>query len=202
MTLRVLVRKPRLLVSLMIAVLVGLAAGLWTQYQDREVTNPYATVGGNFTLVSKDGEVSLADFKGKVVLLFFGYTFCPDVCPTELAKMRVAFNDLSSSEIEQVVGIFVSVDTNRDTPEKVSAYASFFHDRIIGLTGTREQISEVAKLYFVAYQEVEAESSATGYTVDHTATTYLIGQDGKVQKLLRGPTSQEIVQELRNQLAS
>ena len=88
MNLRVLVRKPRLLVSLMIAVLVGLAAGLWTQYQDREVTNPYATVGGNFTLVSKDGEVSLVDFKGKVVLLFFGYTFCPDVCPTELAKMR------------------------------------------------------------------------------------------------------------------
>ena len=116
--------------------------------------------------------------------------------------MRGAFNDLSSSEIEQVVGIFVSVDPNRDTPEKVSAYASFFHDRIIGLTGTREQISEVAKLYFVAYQEVEAKGSATGYTVDHTATTYLIGQDGKVQKLLRGPTSPEIVQELRNQLAS
>ena len=128
MNLRVLVRNPRLLVPLMIAVLVGLVAGLWTQYQDREVTNPYPTVGGNFTLVSKDGEVSLADFKGKVVLLFFGYTFCPDVCPTELAKMRVAFNDLSSSAIGQVVGIFVSVDTNRDTPEKASAYAAFFHD--------------------------------------------------------------------------
>jgi protein SCO1/2 len=202
MTLRVLVRKPRLLVSLMIAVLVGLVAGLWTQYQDREVTNPYATVGGNFTLVSKDGEVSLADFKGKVVLLFFGYTFCPDVCPTELAKMRVAFNDLSSSEIEQVVGIFVSVDTNRDTPEKASAYAAFFHDKIVGLTGTGEQVSEVAKLYFVGYRKVEAGGSAAGYTVDHTATTYLIGRDGKVQKLLQGLTSQEIVQELRNQLAS
>ena len=202
MNLRVLVRKPRLLVSLMIAVLVGLVAGLWTQYQDREVTNPYATVGGNFTLVSKDGEVSLADFKGKVVLLFFGYTFCPDVCPTELAKMRVAFNDLSSSEIEQVAGIFVSVDTNRDTPEKASAYAAFFHDKIVGLTGTGEQVSEVAKLYFVGYQKVEAGGSAAGYTVDHTATTYLIGRDGKVQKLLQGLTSQEIVQELRNQLAS
>ena len=172
------------------------------QHQHREVQSPFATVGGEFTLISKDGEVSLSDFKGKVVLLFFGYTFCPDVCPTELAKMRGAFNDLSSSEIKQVVGIFVSVDSKRDTPEKVSASASFFHDRIIGLTGTREQISEVAKLYFVAYQKVEAEGSATGYTVDHTATTYLIGQDGKVQKLLRGPTSQEIVQELRNQLAS
>ena len=194
--------KLLLLVSLMIVVLVGLVVGLWTQQQDREVTNPYATVGGDFTLISKDGEVSLSDFNGKVVLLFFGYTFCPDVCPTELAKMRVAFNDLSSSEIEQVVGIFVSVDIKRDTPEKVGAYASFFHDRIIGLTGTREQISEVAKLYFVAYQEIETEGSATGYTVDHTATTYLIGQDGKVQKLLQGPTSQEIVRELRNQLAS
>ena len=202
MNLGVFMPKLLLLVSLTIVVLVGLVAGLWIQHQDREVTNPFATVGGDFTLISKDGEVSLSDFNGKVVLLFFGYTFCPDVCPTELAKMRGAFNDLSSSEIEQVVGIFVSVDTNRDTPEKVSAYASFFHDRIVGLTGTREQISEVAKLYFVAYQEVEAKGSATGYTVDHTATTYLIGQDGKVQKLLRGPTSQEIVQELRNQLAS
>ena len=194
--------KLLLLVSLMIVVLVGLVVGLWTQQQDREVTNPYATVGGDFTLISKDGEVSLSDFNGKVVLLFFGYTFCPDVCPNEKEKMRVAFNDLSSSEIEQVVGIFVSVDTKRDTPEKVGAYASFFHDRIIGLTGTREQISEVAKLYFVAYQEIETEGSATGYPVDHTATTYLIGQDGKVQKLLQGPTSQEIVRELRNQLAS
>ena len=194
--------KLLLLVSLMIVILVGLVAGLWTQYQDREVTNPFATVGGDFTLISKDGEVSLSDFNGKVVLLFFGYTFCPDVCPIELAKMRGAFNDLSSSEIEQVVGIFISVDTKRDTPEKVSAYASFFHDRIIGLTGSQKQISEVAKLYFVAYQEVDAEGSAMGYTVDHTATTYLIGQDGKVQKLLRGPTSQEIVQELRNQFAS
>ena len=71
--------KPLLLVSLMIVVLVGLVAGLWTQYQDRGVTNPFATVGGDFTLNSKDGEVSLSDFNGKVVLLFFGYTFCPDV---------------------------------------------------------------------------------------------------------------------------
>ena len=98
---------------LVVAAMIGLGAGLWSQQQGRDAENPYAHIGGDFTLASKTGPVSLSAFSGKVVLLFFGYTHCPDVCPTELAKMRAAFDDLTEREAEQVFGIFVSVDTER-----------------------------------------------------------------------------------------
>ena len=160
--------------------------------------NSYASIGGDFTLTSESGPVSLFDYHGQVVLLFFGYASCPDYCPTELARMGVTFKKLSNRDIDQTQGIFVSIDPARDSIEEVSAYAKFFHKNIIGLTGTAEQVSQVAGKYFAFYEIVENEGSSTEYTIDHSLTTYLIGRDGQVVELIkRDWTSSEIARAIR-----
>ena len=176
---------------------ITLVAGLWTQRQTEEIRNPYVNVGGEFTLFSKDGPVSLSDYRGKVVLLFFGYTLCPDVCPTDLARMGAVFRELSVHEANKVRGIFVSVDPERDTISKVTKYAAFFHENIIGLTGSANEVGAVAKQYFVLYQKVDNDDLILGYTIDHSAITYLIGRNGQVVELIRhGTTIEEIVQSI------
>jgi protein SCO1/2 len=158
----------------------------------------YAAIGGDFTLTSESGPVSLFDYHGQVVLLFFGYASCPDYCPTELARIGSTIRKLSNTDIDQTQGIFVSIDPARDSIEEVSAYAKFFHKNIIGLTGTAEQVSQVADKYFAFYEIVENKDSSTEYTVDHSLTTYLIGRDGQVVDLIkRDWTSSEIAQAIR-----
>jgi len=129
--------------------------------------------------------VSLSDFRGQAVMLFFGYTTCPDVCPMDLAKISAVINRFSDANPQQVAGLFVSVDTERDTPERTTEYAAFFHPRITGVSGSAQAVDTVAKQYYVLYQKVEDPGSALGYTVDHSATTYLIGPKGKVRQLLK-----------------
>ena len=189
-------------VLLVVVAAIGLVNGLWNQRQIiEEVQNPYANVGGDFTLISKDGPVSLVDYRGKVVLLFFGYTLCPDVCPTDLAKMGAALRELSINELNEVQGMFVSIDPERDTRDKVSDYTAFFHENIIGLTGSLDEIGAVAKKYFVVYLKVDQEDSGVGYTIDHSATTYLIGRNGQVVELIRhGTIIEEILQSIRTAL--
>jgi protein SCO1 len=142
-----------------------------------------APTGGDFQL-SREGEsFDLADYRGKVVLLYFGYTFCPDVCPTSLALMRQAFRQLDAGQLEQVQGVFVSVDPERDTPERLSEYTDFFHPRILGVSGTNEQLDAVGKLYGAAWQRAESDS-AMGYAVDHSSNTYVIDRDGRLVEIL------------------
>jgi protein SCO1/2 len=183
---------------LVVLIAISWATRLENQNQNEEIQNPYGNVGGEFTLVSKDGLVSLSDYRGRIVLLFFGYTLCPDVCPTTLAKIGAVFRELSINEVSEVWGMFITVDPERDTIEKVSKYADFFHENIIGLTGSPEKIEKVAEKYFVLYQKIDHEDPALGYTVDHSATTYLIGRDGQVVELFRHrATIEEIVQSIR-----
>ncbi len=190
------------LIALLCATMLGLGAGVWLQQRSAEPVNPYEKLGGDFTLTSAQGPVSLSDYRGKAVMLFFGYTLCPDVCPTDLARMSAVFDQLSDSEAQRVVGIFVSVDTDRDTPERVTEYAAFFHNQIIGLSGSAEAVAAVAKQYYVLYQRVDAEDSALSYTMDHSATTYLIGPKGKVRDLIQhGAGAQEMAQAVRAVLA-
>jgi len=190
------------LIALLCATMLGLGAGVWLQQRSAESVNPYEKLGGDFTLTSAQGPVSLSDYRGKAVMLFFGYTLCPDVCPTDLARMSAVFDQLSDSEAQRVVGIFVSVDTDRDTPERVTEYAAFFHKQIIGLSGSAEAVAAVAKQYYVLYQRVDAEDSALSYTMDHSATTYLIGPKGKVRDLIQhGAGAQEMAQAVRAVLA-
>ncbi|MDD5241115.1 MAG: SCO family protein [Sulfuricella sp.] len=144
---------------------------------------PAETRGGDFTLRSTNGPVALHDLKGKVVLLYFGYTFCPDICPTSLGFTSQALAALDKTELDKVQMLFVTVDPARDTLEKLKSYTAYFHPGIIGLSGTPEEIAKVAKLYGVDYAK-QNTGSAGGYVVDHSAYTYVIAPDGSLFKSL------------------
>ena len=113
--------------ALTAATAVGLGAGLWWHHRGVQSANPYEHLGGDFTLASAGGPVSLEDYRGRAVMLFFGYTTCPDVCPMDLAKISAVINQLPEKDAQQVAGLFVSVDTERDTPQRTAEYATFFH---------------------------------------------------------------------------
>ena len=136
--------------------------------------------GGDFTLQSADGPVALRDFRGKVVLLYFGYTYCPDICPTSLAATAEGLKELTPDELARVAVILVSVDPKRDTPARLKEYARFFHQAIVGVTGTPEEIAAVAKRYGAFYAEQKVATAGDGYVVDHSADTYIVAADGKL----------------------
>lgn len=133
--------------------------------------------------------VCLSDFKGKIVLMFFGYTHCPDVCPTALTVLKNVYERLSPRERKMVQVIFVSVDPQRDTPEVAQKYASYFDKSFLGLTDREDVISKMAKNYMAFYRKVE-EGSKAGYLVDHTAYIYLIDQKGTL-KLIYSSSKQK-----------
>jgi protein SCO1 len=144
---------------------------------------PDAPGGGDFVLQSPSGPLALSSFRGKVVLIYFGYTYCPDVCPTALARIAQAFSALSAAELAQVAGLFVSLDPERDTTEALQAYAPFFHPAITGIGGSPGQIAEVARQYGVRYMKRKAESGAP-YLIDHSSSIYAIAPDGKLAAVL------------------
>ena len=124
--------------------------------------------------------VSDSDFAGRYMLVFFGYTHCPDVCPGDLGIMSAAMRALGSAA-GAVVPVFITFDPERDTPEVLAEYVRQFHPQLTGLTGTREQIAEAARSYGVVFERYDDEDGpgASDYSLRHTALTYLIGPDGK-----------------------
>jgi cytochrome oxidase Cu insertion factor (SCO1/SenC/PrrC family) len=167
-----------------LAVLSLLAAGLigflaWNAVQEQPTRGVgEALIGGPFELVDGEGRMRTdAEFRGHHMLVFFGFTYCPDVCPTELATVGQAL-DLLGGRADRVQPIFISVDPERDTPEMVGQYVRHFHPRLLGLTGTEEQVAEAARAYRVYYRKNES-AETTEYLVDHSAITYLMGPDGK-----------------------
>lgn len=195
--------NPIRIVFLGVLALASIGLGVWFGNKSNAPgqDSGYAHMGGDFTLQSAAGPVSLADYRGKVVAIYFGYTHCPDVCPTSLATLAQAFNRLTDEERDQAQGIFISVDPERDTPKVAAEYAQAFHPTFAGLTGTPEAIAEVAKRYFVLYEKVEMDDSAMGYAVDHSSILYVLGKDGVVQNLVRHTESQEdLVASLRSAL--
>jgi protein SCO1/2 len=161
---------------------------------------PAAPQGGDFTLQSAAGPVSLRDYRGKVVLLYFGYTYCPDICPTSLTATAQALGRLAPAELGRVQTIFVSVDPERDTPERLKDYGAFFHPSIIGVTGAPAEIAEVAKHYGASYAKQQlAETSS--YVVDHSALTYVIAPDGRlVGALPHAAPPEQVAAEIRKWL--
>ena len=164
------------------ALLVGIFASVWLV--PTKSPQSYPGMGGDFTLSAISGPVALSDFKGKAVLVFFGYTHCPDVCPTDLARIGQVLNALTPAESTRVRGLFISIDPERDTPQRIADYARFFHPSIIGLTGTPDDLHRVAKQYLVLYQKAEIGESQAGYLMDHSTKTYLVGRDGYLAKVL------------------
>jgi cytochrome oxidase Cu insertion factor (SCO1/SenC/PrrC family) len=143
-----------------------------------ELMSGKAAVGTPFTLTNAHGKrVSLADFRGKLVLLYFGYTFCPDVCPTDLLVIAQTLKTLGKSA-DQVQPVFVTLDPARDTRELLRGYVAAFHPRIVALTGSEDEIRRVATAYKVFYEKVTPPNSAT-YFIDHAAFTFLLDRSGK-----------------------
>lgn len=141
-----------------------------------------ARIGAPFTLTDQDGKsVRWQDFDGKYRLVYFGYTYCPDVCPVDLQRITQAFTRLekeSPALAAKVQPIFISVDPGRDTPAVLKTYVAAFHPRLIGLTGTPDQIAKVAKDFVVIYGREEAKG-ASGYLVSHSRTPYIFGPKGE-----------------------
>jgi protein SCO1/2 len=158
-----------------------------------------SAVGGPFRLVDHNGQtVTDADLKGKPFLVFFGFTHCPDVCPTTLFEVSEVLGKLGD-DAERVNALFVTVDPERDTAEKLKDYLSSFHPRLRGLTGTSEAIASMEKAYRVYSKKVPLDGG--GYTMDHTAVVYLMDKDGRFVapfNLKRKP--EEAAAELRDYL--
>lgn len=143
----------------------------------------FGSIGGPIALVDQTGKaVTEIDFAGRYALIFFGFTTCPDVCPTELATMAAALDQLGP-KAEQVMPIFITVDPERDTPQAMAEYVQLFYPRLVGLTGTPDQIAKAAKAFRVYYQKVEPEGSST-YLMDHSAYTYFLAPDWQTLDIL------------------
>ncbi|MCH7550831.1 MAG: SCO family protein [Proteobacteria bacterium] len=155
--------------------------GYWISQSpmDKPPAPPAAAIGGPFTLVDHQGRPVTEDyFKGRLMLVYFGYTFCPDVCPTALTDMGDALGILGAAA-DKVTPVFITVDPDRDTPEHMKEYLKFFHPRMIGLTGTPEQTAAALKAYKVFSAKAPVEGGDAGdYLMDHTSIIYLMGPDG------------------------
>ncbi|CAA9260432.1 MAG: Cytochrome oxidase biogenesis protein Sco1/SenC/PrrC, thiol-disulfide reductase involved in Cu(I) insertion into CoxII Cu(A) center [uncultured Craurococcus sp.] len=149
-------------------------------------------LGGSFSLVNQEGKpVTERDFGGGWMLIYFGYTFCPDVCPTELGTLAAAIDQLGPAGAK-VVPVFITVDPQRDTPAHLADYVSRFHPRMQGLTGTPEQVAEAARRYRVYYAKAQ-RPEMTDYLMDHSSFIYLVGPDAKVRSLFRPEQSPETI---------
>ena len=156
-----------------------------------------ALVGGPFSLVGADGKtVTDTDFRGSYMLVFFGFTHCPDICPAELQVIAQALDKLGDKG-KKVVPVFITLDPERDTPQAMADYVKSFGPNFVGLTGSPEAMAAAAKAYRVAYAKVENKDSAGGYSVDHSALVYLMDPDGKyVTHFSYGTVADELAEKL------
>lgn len=197
--------------SILSIIILGITLGLgilvWpvlTQNTEQRTANIISNdrpIGGNFTLQSVQGEQSLSDFKDKLVLLYFGYTFCPDICPTNLGNLSMAYQTLTPEQQAKVQVLFVSVDPVRDTPERLKQYTSYFEMNAIGLTGDPRTITQIARNYGVVYLSHQKSAEDQYYAVDHSAFTYVINQQGQLITQLPHATSpQDFVKTIQQNL--
>lgn len=173
-------RRGGLIAFLLVVIIAAAVVGQRYFQAPTEISppppSPQATaIGGPFSLVDHLGRsVNEGSFKGRFMLVFFGYTFCPDVCPSTLTEIGYAL-DMLGAEGERVTPVFITVDPERDTPENLKEYLSYFHPRIVGLSGTPSQVKAAAKAYKVSFAKTPAEQD---YDMEHTATVFLMGPDG------------------------
>jgi protein SCO1/2 len=163
---------------------------------------PGVRLGGPFDLTDHQGRrVTDQDLHGTWTLLYFGYTSCPDVCPTELQTMAGALDILGPDLARRVRPIFATIDPQRDTPARLAGYVALFDPRLVGLTGTPDQVARAARAFRVYYARSRAEG-ASDYLMDHSSFLYLLDPDGAVQALFRaGTTAEDLAAALRRRLA-
>jgi protein SCO1/2 len=132
-----------------------------------------------FSVDTVEGKITKDSFKGKVLAVYFGYTYCPDVCPTSLSSLSSALNSFEKEKIKDFVGLFISVDPARDSLKNLKEYAAYFHPNFIGATSNKANIDDITKRYESYYKKISLENSAMGYSVSHTSYIYLFNKDGK-----------------------
>jgi protein SCO1/2 len=201
--------QSRLVIIVVLGFLVGALGGaallvLTRGMPTHEVeTSGKALIGGPFTLVDQNGkQVTDKDFRGRYMLVFFGYTHCPDVCPAELQVMSQALDDLGPKASE-IVPIFISLDPERDTPEVIGAYVKNFGPNFVGLTGSTEQVAQASKTYRVSYSKFypNGQASKNDYSVDHSTFLYFMGKNGEyVTHFNFGTAPEKVAETLRSYL--
>jgi len=184
----------KFLLALILALIVLTSIQLWFTSQRTDQKNEVeqstgqgeAQIGGDFTLTNQFGKtVHAADFHAKVMLVFFGFTHCPDICPATMAALSQTMA-LLGDKADKVTPVFISVDPTRDRPAVLKDFLASFDKRMVGLTGTPEQIKQVAEAYKVYYSQVDPAGKPTGsadYSIDHSAFIYMMGKDGKYVRL-------------------
>lgn len=179
--------------SLLLLLLCGLMLGTSGQLHSEEI-------GGDFTLIDHLGQrFELSQQRGKLVLLFFGYTFCPDICPTELSNLAAVLDGLGDQS-DQVQGLFISLDPQRDTPQVLRDYTHYFNPELIGLTGDGEEVERVARMYRVQYQRHERADGH--YSLDHSANLYVIDRQGRLAAVVPyGLPPEHVLQLVRDMLS-
>ena len=174
-----------------------------TQQTKQSYTNGVAgiSLGGPFELTDHNNTIfTHHDLENTYHLIYFGFTYCPAICPTELQKITAALNELGE-QAKDILPIFISIDPERDTVKKMKDYVDFFHPSLIGLTGTKDQIEKVKKLYKV-YAAKAQDENATDYTMDHSSYIYFIGHDGQLIKIFSIDDSASYMQQVFKQALS
>ena len=155
----------------------------------------------DFILSSPEGALSLKDLRGSVVLLFFGFTSCADVCPISLATISHAFSNLNDNELKLSKSLFISLDPERDTLEKLKKYTGYFHPNIIGVTGTMKKLVKVAEIFGVNFEKKDSPDSALGYVIYHSSKIFVIGPQGALRKTIPHNTDSKLLsQQIRSLL--
>jgi protein SCO1 len=156
-------------------------------------TTGKALIGGPFSLIDHTGKrVTDQDFKGRYLLVFFGYTFCPDICPSGLQVISAALDQLGPDGAK-ITPVFVTIDPARDSAAKLAAYVASFHPRLVGLTGTNGEIASAVKAYRVFAKPVPDERDPSAYTMDHSSIAYLMGPDGALVAFAPQVTKTDVI---------
>ncbi|MDX1808237.1 MAG: SCO family protein [Sulfurospirillaceae bacterium] len=172
-------KKKLILTLLPIAVLAFIVFIGVPYYQNQQLVKKYA-----FTMDSAGGKVSLSDFKGKIAIIYFGYMYCPDICPTTLSMISDALHKLPKEEAKKFQLIFISVDPDRDKVKNLKEYASYFYPSAIGLTSSAKNLKAVSREYGAYYSKIYEKGSKTNYSVAHTSNVYLMDKEGKLEKTI------------------
>lgn len=186
-------RGPILILAAIVAVVVGLGLGFLIPVSKPDLEVSQSIIGGPFEMVNHLGEtVTQETFKGRHMLVYFGYTFCPDVCPTELQSMTVALNDMGK-KADAITPVFVTIDPARDDVAAVRDYIGFFHPRLVGLTGTPEQVKTITDAFGVFYARARDTGETSDYLMDHSSLIFLMDEEGRYVTHIRTGTSPEVM---------
>jgi len=196
--------RGRLITVILAGFLIGALGGTGALVLTRGGSGPNvetsgkALIGGPFALIDQTGKaVTDRDFRGKYMLVFFGFTHCPDICPAELQVMAASLDELGD-KAKDVVPIFITLDPERDTQEAMAAYVKNFGQRFVGLTGSPQAIADAAKAYRISYSKFQEDKASRDYSIDHSALVYLMGKDGEyITHFAYGTSAAKMIETLR-----